>query len=288
MTFTTALAQSINIPAVKALYLAGIPNVLTLAKNMGLTTLGKPSDYGLSLALGAAEVRLLDLTSAYTGFANEGMLNAPTGILKVTDTDGKTVDEYKPAPRQVLDPEIAREMSSMLSNNDARFPEYPADNPFHFPGYDVAAKTGTTNESRDAWTIGYTPSIAIGVWAGNNDNSPMVKEIAGYIVAPMWHEVMQYALTKYPQEFFTPPQPIPDSVPGALRGLYSDGTAFHDILYWVNKDDPRSGGNSQSDGQFPYWEYPIGAGFGATGTSTASTTPEVLPAPTDQVPATSQ
>ncbi|MDB5245327.1 MAG: putative penicillin-binding protein [Parcubacteria group bacterium] len=286
MTFTTALAQSINIPAVKALYLAGIPNVLTLAKNMGLTTLGKPSDYGLSLALGAAEVRLLDLTSAYTGFANDGMLNAPVGILKVTDTDGKTVDEYKSTPRQVLDPEIAREMSSMLSNNEARFPEYPADNPFHFPGYDVAAKTGTTNESRDAWTIGYTPSIAIGVWAGNNDNSPMVKEIAGYIVAPMWHEVMQYALTKYPQEFFTAPQPIPDTVPGALRGLYSDGASFHDILYWVNKDGPRGGGNSMSDGQFPYWEYPIGAGFGSTGSSTAqvsTTTP-----PVDQVPAVNQ
>ncbi|MDB5190021.1 MAG: putative penicillin-binding protein [Parcubacteria group bacterium] len=286
MTFTTALAQSINIPAVKALYLAGIPNVLTLAKNMGLTTLGKPSDYGLSLALGAAEVRLLDLTSAYTGFANDGMLNAPVGILKVTDTDGKTVDEYKAAPRQVLDPEIAREMSSMLSNNEARFPEYPADNPFHFPGYDVAAKTGTTNESRDAWTIGYTPSIAIGVWAGNNDNSPMVKEIAGYIVAPMWHEVMQYALTKYPQEFFTAPQPIPDTLPGALRGLYSDGVSFHDILYWVNKDDPRGGGNSMNDGQFPYWEYPIGAGFGATGSSTAPT-PTTTPT-TNQVPAVNQ
>lgn len=287
MTFTTALAQSINIPAVKALYLAGIPNVLTLAKNMGLTTLGKPSDYGLSLALGAAEVRLLDLTSAYTGFANDGMLNAPTGILKVTDTDGKTVDEYKATPRQVLEPEIAREMSSMLSNNEARFPEYPADNPFHFSGYDVAAKTGTTNESRDAWTIGYTPSIAIGVWAGNNDNSPMVKEIAGYIVAPMWHDVMKYALTKYPQEFFTAPQPIPDTLPGVLRGLYSDGTSFHDVLYWVDKNDPRGGGNSVGDGQFPYWEYPIGAGFGApSGTSTDQTSTTTVSG--DQLPAVAQ
>lgn len=273
MNFTTALAQSINIPAVKALYLAGIPNVLTLAKNMGLTSLGQPKDYGLSLALGAAEVRLLDLTSAYSAFANDGVLNTPTGILKVTDADGKVVDEYKGQSRQVIDPEIAREMSSMLSNNEARFPEYPANNPFHFPGFDVAAKTGTTNESRDAWTIGYTPSIAVGVWAGNNDNTPMVKEIAGYIVAPMWHEVMQFAINKYPQEFFTAPQPIPDDVPGALRGLYSDGVSYHDILYWVSKDNPRGGGNSMSDGQFPYWEYPINNfSAGGTSSSTATTT----------------
>lgn len=276
MTFTTALAQSINIPAVKALYLAGIPNVLNLAKNMGLTSLGQPSDYGLSLALGAAEVRLLDITSAYSAFANDGTLNQPTGILKVTDSHGNVVQEYKGQPRQVLDPEIAREMSSMLSNNDARQPEYPPENPFHFPGYDVAAKTGTTNESRDAWTIGYTPSIAIGAWAGNNDNSPMVKEIAGYIVAPMWHDIMQYALTKYPQEFFTAPQPIPDSLPGALRGLNSNGSSYHDILYWVNKDNPRGGGNSQNDIQFPYWEYAVNGfvpGMMYSSTSASTSTP---------------
>ena len=109
----------------------------------------------------------------------------------------------------------------------------------------------------------------------------MVKEIAGYIVAPMWHDIMAYALTKYPQEFFTAPQPIPDDVPGALRGLYSDGVNAHDILYWVNKNDPRSGGNSWSDGQFPYWEYPINAGITGAGsttvaTSTASTTPQTI------------
>lgn len=278
MTFTTALAQSINIPAVKALYLAGIPNVLTLAKNMGLTSLGQPSDYGLSLALGAAEVRLLDLTSAYGAFANNGVLNAPTGILKVTDADGKVTEEYEEKGRQVIDPQIARQMSSMLSNNEARFPEYPPNNPFHFPGFDVAAKTGTTNESRDVWTIGYTPSIAIGVWAGNNDNTPMAREIAGFIVAPMWNKVMQYAISKYPQEFFTAPEPTPEDVPGALRGLYSDGSSFHDILFWVNKDNPRSGGNSRGDGQFPYWEYPINTYTpGQTGTSTAATT-----TPTDE------
>ncbi|MDB5237068.1 MAG: putative penicillin-binding protein [Parcubacteria group bacterium] len=274
MTFTTALAQSINVPAVKTLYLDGIPSVVNLATSMGITTLGKPSAYGLSLALGAAEVRLLDLTSAYGAFANDGRLNPATGILSITDKDGHTLEQYTAAPKNVLNPDIAHEMSAMLSDNAARQPEYPPVNPFTFPGYDVAAKTGTTNESRDAWTIGYTPSIAIGVWAGNNDNSPMVKEIAGYIVAPMWHEVMQYALTKYPNEVFPQPPAIPDTAPAALRGIYTDGTSVHDILYWVNKNDPMTPGSSTGDGQYPYWEFPIAnwlAGGGLTSASTQTT-----------------
>ncbi len=281
MTFTTALAQSINIPAVKALYLAGIPNVINLATSMGITTLGKPSEYGLSLALGAAEVRLLDLTDAYSAFANDGTLNPSTGILSITDKDGHTLEQYTPSPKNVLSPDIAHEMSGMLSDNTARQPEYPPVNPFTFPGYDVAAKTGTTNESRDAWTVGYTPSIAIGVWAGNNDNTPMVKEIAGYIVAPMWHEVMQYALTKYPNEVFPEPPAIPDTDPAALRGIYTDGTSAHDILYWVNKNNPLTPGGSFNDVQYPYWEYPIAnwlAGGGLTSPTTqtgASTTPSI-------------
>lgn len=261
MTFTTALAQSINIPAVKTLYLAGIPNVLSLAKSMGLTTLGEPRDYGLSLALGAAEVRLLDLTNAFAGFANEGMVNTPYAILKVTDASGKTLDEFQPRPTRAIDPEIARDINYMLSNNDARQPAYSPNSPLYFPGYDVAAKTGTTNESRDVWTVGYTPSIAIGVWAGNNNNSPMVREIAGYIVAPMWNEVMRYALGKYPREFFSPPAPVPADVPPALRGVYYGPSGVHDILHWVNKDNPRGGGSSMGDGQYPYWEYYLSGWF---------------------------
>jgi 1A family penicillin-binding protein len=257
MTFMTALSQSINVPAVKVMYLAGIENVIDLATHMGITTLGEAKQYGLSLALGAAEVRLLDLTSAYSAFANDGNLNPPTGILKITDADGQVLEEYKAEPTQVLDTGVARDISSILSSNEARFPEYPPDNPFHFEGFDVAAKTGTTNDYRDAWTIGYTPSITVGVWAGNNDNSPMVKEIAGYIVAPMWHEFMGVALQKFPQEFFGEPRAIPDTAPPALRGVYSDGNSIHDILYWVNKDSPLSGGSSRGDGQFPYWEYAL-------------------------------
>jgi 1A family penicillin-binding protein len=286
MTFTTAIAQSINVPAVKVLYLAGIQNVINLAKAAGITSLGSANQYGLSLALGAAEVRLLDLTDGYATFANNGTYNPPTGILKITDANGTVLEEYTPKPQPAVDPGVAHDISSMLSNNDARQPEYPPVNPFYFPGYDVAAKTGTTNDSRDAWTVGYTPSIAVGTWAGNNNNTPMVKEIAGYIVAPMWNAFMKVAIAKYPVEYFGEPRAIPDNAPSVLRGSYqnaaSDGSvAVHELLYWVQRNNPLAGAPSSpgSDPQFPYWEYPVQQWLaGASGIitpSTATSTPVV-------------
>lgn len=278
MTFTTALAQSINVPAVKAMYLAGIDNVLNLGIRMGLTNLANipKSNRSLALALGAGEVRLLDLTNAFATFANSGVYHTPTGILKITDAKGKVLEEYKDEPKTVLDAGVAHDMSYMLSNNAARYPEYSASNPFTFPGYDVAAKTGTTNEYRDVWTVGYSPTIAVGAWAGNNNNSPMVREIAGYVVAPMWNAFMQKALAKYPKEVFPERRAIPENAPPALRGVYqgADGVS-HDILYWVNKDNPLGGGTSQGDGQFPYWEYSV-RGWIAPIMPSATTTPENL------------
>jgi 1A family penicillin-binding protein len=271
MTFTTALAQSINVPAVKALYLAGVQNVINLATAMGITTLGDPKQYGLSLALGAGEVRLLDLTSAYGTFAYGGVRNPPTGILSVTDNTGKLLQEYKANPQQVLDPNIAAQMNAMLSNNEARFPEYSANNPLHFDGFDVAAKTGTTNDYRDVWTVGYSPDIVVGTWAGNNDNSPMVKEIAGFVVAPMWHAFMAVALPKYPVSYFAEPPAIPDTAPPALRGV-SQG---HDILYWVDKDNPQGPPptNPYADPQLARWEYSLQAGYGGSTPAPDATTP---------------
>lgn len=264
MTFTTAVAQSINIPAVKVMYLAGVDTVIDLATRMGITTLGEARQYGLSLALGAAEVRLLDMVSSYTVFAHDGIKNPTTGILKVVDSDGNVLEEFKEAPEQVLEAGVAHDISYMLSNNEARFPEYPPNNPFFFEGYDVAAKTGTTNDYRDAWTIGYTPSIVVGVWAGNNDNSPMVKEIAGYIVAPMWHEFMEHALTVTPQEYFAERQAIPEGAPAVLYGDYSSSSGVHEILHFVNKNNPLGGGNSRDDAQYRYWEYSLNASNNAT------------------------
>jgi len=257
MTFTTALAQSINIPAVKTLYLAGIDETIALASRMGISTLGNAKEYGLSLALGAGEVKLLELTSAFGVFANDGVRVAPVAVIKVTDTKGVVLEEYEPHPEMVLDSGVARDISSMLSNNQARIPSYRPDNPFNIPGFDVAAKTGTTNEYRDTWTVGYTPSIAVGVWAGNNDNTPMVHETAGYVVAPMWRAFMDKALAVRPKEFFSEPRGIPENAPPALRGVYADEDGVHDILYWVDKNNPLGGGTSKRDAQFDAWEYPL-------------------------------
>jgi len=265
MTFRSALAQSINIPAVKALYLAGTDNVIDLARRMGITSLGDPKEYGLSFALGAAEVSPLQMASAMGVFANDGIRNPPAGILEIRDMRGRVIEKFTPRPEQAIDAGVARQMADMMSDNQARIPSYAPNNPLAFSDFDVAAKTGTTNESRDAWTVGYSPTIAVAVWAGNNDNSPMVKEIAGYIVAPMWREFMDFALAKVPKEFFGEPPATPETAPPALRGVTyiptAGGIAAHNILYWTDKENPQGPppANPYRDPQFAYWEYPVQA-----------------------------
>ena len=293
MTFTTALAQSINIPAVQTLYLAGVDNVIALARRMGFTSLGEAKDYGLSFALGAAEVSPLEMASALDVFANDGERNPPTGILEIRDINGRVVEKFEKKPEQAIPSSVARQISTMLSNNEARVPAYNPVNPLTFPGYDVAAKTGTTNESRDAWTVGFTPSVAVAAWAGNNDNSPMVKEIAGYIVAPMWHAFMLEALAKVPEEVFNEPPATPESAPPALRGVTyvpsGTGVEAHSLLHWTDKDNPLGPppANPYRDPQYAYWESPIqtwlanGGLLGpqdpnATATTTATTTGPVI------------
>jgi membrane peptidoglycan carboxypeptidase len=268
MTFETALAQSINIPAIKTLYLVGIQNAINFAKSFGLNTLGDPDQYGLTLVLGGGEVRLLDLTGAYAVFANDGVRNAPTGILEVSDAGGNVLEKYSSSPSQVIPSNIARDMSAMLSDAQARLPEYPLNSPLSFPGYDVAVKTGTTDDTRDAWVVGYTPSIAVGVWAGNNDNSPMVKSVAGFIAAPLLHEAMAYALSKYPKTYFGEPSPIFSSVPPMLQGNWyipdrQGNIVPHSLLYWTDKNNPQGPvpSNPSLDPQYEYWEYAIAAWY---------------------------
>ncbi len=268
MTFESALAQSINIPAVKVLYLVGVRSAVAFAESFGLTSLGDPDRYGLTLVLGGGEVRLIDLTSAYGVFAADGVRHEPAALLEVADGADNVLEQYAPSSTQVIPESIARDISGMLSDNPARVPSYALNNPFNFPGYDVAAKTGTTNDTRDAWVIGYTPSIAIGAWAGNNDNTPMVKSVAGYIVAPMWHELMAYAITKYPKKYFGEPSQITTSLPPMLRGVWQIGDASgqivpHDLLYWTDKTNPQgpAPSNPANDAQFVHWEFGLQSWF---------------------------
>jgi len=293
MTFETALAQSINIPAIKVLYLVGIQQAINLAKSFGLTTLGDPGQYGLTLVLGGGEVRLLDLVGAYATFANEGVRNTPTGILQVADGKGFMLESYVPQPSSVLPANIARSISAMLSNARARLPEYPLDSPLSFPGYEIGVKTGTTDDTKDAWVVGYTPSIALGVWVGNNDNSPMVKSVAGFIAAPLWHEAMAYAVSKYPKAYFGEPDPLSPSVPPMLRGSWyvpdANGNIVpHSLLYWTDKNDPQGPPpeNPTRDPQFVYWEYGIAAWYAAHPELFMSDIPLPIPLSTPTAPDT--
>ncbi len=265
MTLREALAQSINVPAVKILYLAGLRDTLKLAKTMGISTLEDPARYGLTLVLGGGEVTLLDMTSAYGAFAADGMHYDPTPILRIEDPRGNVIeDNTERSGNQVLSPEVAQMMNDVLSDTAAAAP-LGLNNLRNF-NQDVALKTGTTNDTRDAWIIGYTPTLVSGFWAGNNDNTPMQKKGSGAIVAPAWSEYMHYALTKVPSQPFTRAERAPANKP-VLNGVWqvpgSDGSV-HEILYWVNKDDPTgpSPSNPASDPQYTYWDAPVRAAYG--------------------------
>ena len=288
ITLRNALAQSVNIPSVKTLYLAGLKDSIKTMNDVGIKFSSNPVDFGLSLGLGAGEVTFIDLTGAYAVLANNGVKNSYTGILKIEDSDGKILEEYKAQPQQVLDKNIALLMSDVLSDNNARTPAFGERSSLYFPDRQIAAKTGTTNDYHDAWTFGYTPSFVLGAWAGNNDNTSMEKKVAGFIVSPMWHAFFEEALDKLPKEEFEKPTPqYPDeSIKPFLRGDWKGGeiykidkasgklateftplelieertlTQVHSILYWINKDNPNGPKpeNSQNDSQFTLWEIPI-------------------------------
>ncbi|MCD6271044.1 PBP1A family penicillin-binding protein [bacterium] len=200
VTLKQALAQSLNVPSVKVLlYFAGIEDSIETAKKFGITTLNKPASfYGPSLVLGGGEVKLLDITSAYGVFATEGLRNPPTTILKIEDPKGRIIEENKPSPLRVERVDVCKKINDILSDNDARAPMFGKNSPLYFPNHFVAAKTGTTNSFRDAWTIGYSKNIVIGVWVGNNNNAPMKKVPAVTIAGPIWHRAMEEALKRWP------------------------------------------------------------------------------------------
>jgi len=289
MSLREALAQSINIPAVKVLYLVGINDALKTAKSLGINTLGDANQYGLTLVLGGGEVTPLEMTSAYGTFADNGMHFDTTPVLRIEDARGDVIeDNTQRSGTQVLDPEVAQKINDVLSDKVARAPLGENDL-FNFPGQDVAVKTGTTNDFRDAWTVGYTPNIAVGVWAGNNDNTSMVKKVSGFIVGPAWSEFMRYAITKLPTEAFVRPEYIPSGKP-VLNGNWqipgSDGLV-HEILYWVSKNNPTGFPPSEpsTDPQFERWDAPVRAQYGGYGVYIAPPAQQI-PAPQAQPPQT--
>lgn len=258
MPIRTALAQSVNVPAVKMLYLVGLKEAISTINTFGITTLNDPNNYGLSLVLGGGAVHLIDLTEAYSALATDGVKHAQTMVLQVQDANGKVLESYADRSTQVADPQNVRLINEILSDANARSGLFQNSiNLTVFPGYDVALKTGTSNDYRDAWSMGYTPDLAVGVWAGNNNNAPMQRNGSSILAAvPIWHAFMAQALTSYQPDIFpAPATTAPPSKP-ILAGNYTAGNQVHTILYSVDKNDPTGPPpvNPASDPQFTNWE----------------------------------
>ena len=175
MTIRSAIAQSRNIPAVKALYIAGVENAMDQAERQGISSLGSPDRYGLSLVLGAAEVKLAEHVNAYSTFGNGGKYYDQTYVLKITNSSGEVLEEWtEEEGEQALDPQIAYLITNILSDAAARARLFGTGSPYtNVPGLTMALKTGTTDEERDGWMLAYSTSLVAGAWTGNNDNQPM-------------------------------------------------------------------------------------------------------------------
>ncbi|MEI7791986.1 MAG: PBP1A family penicillin-binding protein [Candidatus Berkelbacteria bacterium] len=243
VTMRQALSNSLNIPAVKVMALAGIDNVLQTASDMGITTLTHRADYGLSLVLGAGEVRPVEMANAFAVFATGGIKHPLTSVLKITDSNNKTLFEYdatKDKNEQALDPQIAYELASIMSDNNARSLVFGTRSALAFSNRTVAAKTGTTSDFKDAWTVGYTPSISVAVWVGNSNGDKMKSGADGSVVAaPIFHSFVVGALGDTPNEEFTRPAGIQDVT----------------VEKWSNKL-PDTGSTEMTTDIFTSWQAP--------------------------------
>ncbi len=289
VTIRQALSGSLNVPGVKTLYLTGVNNALNLAQRIGYTTLVDKSRYGLSLVLGGGEVKLLEHVAAFGVFAREGEKIPTTCILRVKDASGKVLEENDPElfiPQRAIEPQITRLINNILSDNQSRAFVFGENNHLTLPDRPVAAKTGTTNNFRDAWTVGYTPDLVAGVWVGNSRNEAMADKADGSnVAAPIWQEFMAKSLINTLAKEFTPPEPIIVDKPilkgqmpseitlevdKASRKLATDLTPdsqkirktfkkYYPILYYLDKDDPRGPipKNPGLDSQYERWQQGI-------------------------------
>lgn len=281
-----ALAGSLNTPAVKVLYLVGLDPVMELAKAVGYSTIVDKDRYGLSLVLGGAEVSLLEHTNAYATYARNGKYLPTTAILKVTDGKGNKLFEHEQEKTVDAVPEsFVHTLSNVLSDNGARAYVFGEKNYLTLSDRQVAAKTGTTNDFHDAWTMGYTPQIATGVWVGNSNNKEMNKGADGSkVAAPIWQKIMQFAHRDKPAlEFTKPSYEIPnkpmlggqstsvtvkiDRLSGKLATEFTPAHLIeektfqqaHNILHFVDKNNPLGPvpANPENDPYYSAWEAPV-------------------------------
>lgn len=303
VSLRTALQGSLNIPAVKTLYLVGVSRALDFAQALGYTTLNDRNRFGLALALGGGEVRPIEHASTFATFANEGTKLPTSSILKIEDASGDVLEEWKqPEGERVMDVQTARLLSNVLSDNNARSYVFGTNNSLTLPDRPVAAKTGTTNDYHDAWTVGYTPGLVGVVWVGNNDHSIAMKRGAdgSIIAAPIWQAYMRRSTSGTPVERFTDPEPpttdkpallgyamqvkaVIDTVSGKLATEFTpentreERTFYdaHSILYYLDKDNPTGDRpeNPATDPQFVPWETAVTNFVKSSGWNATSTLP---------------
>ena len=283
VTFRRSLATSLNIPAVKALYLAGLDDTKEIASEMGISDYRDPANAGLAMALGGVDLQLIEHFGAYAAFPNDGEVNPLASIMEVSDGRGNILYSWKQNEKRVLKEQTARQITDVLSDNGARAPVFGFTNDLAIPGVDVAAKTGTSQEFRDALTVGYTTNLVAGVWVGKNDNSPMRNGADGSVVAaPIWNRFMREAIAVREPGTFAGPDPITTDKPmlnGSFENtevvrvnretgkLASENTPpelieereykeVHSILYYVNRQDPLGAipSNPAADPMFDRWE----------------------------------
>lgn len=246
-----SLANSFNIPAVKMLKLNGLEAMIATASAMGINSFTDPARYGLSLTLGGGEVTMLEMIQAYGVFANSGYRINLHPILKVTDSSGKVLQEYKPPEsplvgKKVLPDGVSYIISNILADNGARSAEFGGNSPLYIKGFNVSVKTGTTNDYRDNWTIGYTPSYVVATWVGNNNNKPLQGVVSGITgAAPIWHQIMAALIKDKPVETLSKPDNVVGATICATSGLLPEPAGSPYICptryeYFIKGTIPRS------------------------------------------------
>lgn len=238
VTLRQALGSSLNIPAVKLLATVGVEPVAKLAEDLGITTFDNPKRFGLSLTLGGADVKMIDMMGVYGAFSQMGRFNTPTGILKVTDSSGNILEEYQTSSKQALLPQIAYLITNILSDDKARSMAFGAHSLLEIPGFPVAVKTGTSDSKRDNWTFGFTPKFVVGVWVGNPDNSPMNSTLTSGITgaAPIWNKIMHTLLDGTKPLAFERPTGIAETLIDGGRDLTIAGIIPKAIVRVQKKD----------------------------------------------------
>lgn len=282
VTVRSAISQSLNIPSVEVMQKYGIDNSIKTAKDLGITTIDEKKNYGLSLALGSAEVPLMQMTNAYAAFANQGQQYSTTIVKQINNKFNDNIFKAKETPKTAISKEGAFLISNILSDNSARAPIFGSS--LTVSGKTAAVKTGTTNDNRDAWTIGYTPQLAVGVWVGNNNNDAMLNGGSG-MAGPIWVNTMKQALSGVPDTKFTVPSGVTQrSVCYSNGGLASsggNGTYNEYFLAWrlptttctpvvekpKEEDKPKDNDSSNTDDNSSDQDN-TGSGDGGTGTPT--------------------